>query len=300
MYELIIIGAGPGGITSAVYAARKGINFIVISQDVGGQTAWSGDVENYTGYQFITGPQLTQKFEEHMRQFNVELKSPESVKRVENKADVISVATDKDSYETKSLIIASGKQPRFLNVPGEEQFKNRGISYCATCDAPLFREKNVAVIGGGNSALDATLQLIKIAEKIYLININPQLGGDAIMRQKVEASQKVQIFNLAKTKEISGDKFVKAIKLEKDNKEISLDVQGIFVEIGSIPSCNFIDFVEKNKYGEIIIDAQNQTSAEGIFACGDVTNVLEKQIIIAAGEGAKAVLSAFRYLSQKK
>lgn len=300
MYELIIIGAGPAGITAAVYAARKGIDFIIISQDIGGQTAWSGDVENYTGYQFITGPQLTEKFEEHMRQFKVRLKVFEEVKKVEKKDATNFVTTDKNVYQAKTLIIASGKQPRFLNVPGEKEFKNKGISYCATCDAPLFRDKDVAVIGGGNSALDATLQLIKIASKIYLININPQLGGDAIMRQKIEASEKVKIFNSAKTTQVSGDKFVKGIKFEKDAKEISLDVQGVFVEIGSIPSCDFIDFIEKNKYGEIIIDAENRTNVEGIFACGDVTNVLEKQIIIAAGEGAKAVLSVFRYLSQQK
>ncbi len=300
MFELIIIGAGPAGITAAVYAARKGIDFIVISKDVGGQTAWSGDVENYTGYQFITGVQLTEKFEEHMRQFGVRLKVSEAVKKVEQKGGIISVVTDKNTYQTKTLIIASGKQPRLLNIPGEVEFKNRGISYCATCDAPLFKEKDVAVIGGGNSALDATLQLIKIASKIYLININTQLGGDAIMRQKVESSGKASVFNSAKIKEISGDKFVKAIKIEKDNKEIILNVQGVFVEIGSNPSCDFIDFVEKDKYGEIIIDAENKTNVEGIFACGDVTNVLEKQIIIAAGEGAKAVLSVFRYLSMKK
>ncbi len=300
MYELIIIGAGPAGITAAVYAARKGIDFVIISKDIGGQTAWSGDVENYTGYQFISGPQLTEKFEEHMRQFNVRSKVSEVVKKVEQKEGIIYVTTDKGSYETRTLIIASGKQPRFLNVPGEEEFKNRGISYCATCDAPIFKDKAVAVIGGGNSALDAILQLIKIASQIYLININPQLGGDLVMRQKAEASDKVRIFNSAKTKAVLGDKFVKGIKIEKDGEEILLDVEGVFVEIGSIPSCDFIDFAEKNKFGEIVVDAENKTSVEAIFACGDVTNVLEKQIIIAAGEGAKAVLSVFRYMSQKK
>jgi alkyl hydroperoxide reductase subunit F len=300
MYELVIIGAGPAGITAAIYAARKGIDFIIISKDVGGQTAWSGDVENYTGYQFITGVQLTEKFEEHVLQFDVKLKVGEAVKKVEKKGEVIFVTTDKNTYQSKTLIIASGKQPRLLNVPGETEFKNHGITYCATCDAPLFKDKSVAVIGAGNSALDATLQLIKIAKQIYLININPRLGGDAIMRQKVEASERVKIFNSSQTKEILGDKFVSAIKIEKDNKEVKLDVEGVFVEIGSIPSCDFIDFVEKNKYAEIVIDAENKTNVEGIFACGDVTNVLEKQIIIAAGEGAKAVLSVFRYLSRKK
>lgn len=300
MYELIIVGAGPAGITSSVYAARKGLDFIVVSKDLGGQTAWSGDVENYTGYQFISGPELTEKFEQHLRQFNVQLKIPEAVIKIEKKEETVYLTTDRNTYQTKTLIIASGKQPRFLNVPGEKQFKNRGVSYCATCDAPLFRDKAVAVIGAGNAALDATLQLIKIAAKIYLININPQLGADAIMRQKVEQSKKVQIFNSSQTKEILGDKFVKGIRITKDNQEIFFEVDGVFVEIGSVPSCDFIDFVEKNRYGEIVIDAENKTNIEGIFACGDVTNVTEKQIIVAAGEGAKAVLSVFRYLSQKK
>lgn len=300
MYELIIIGAGPAGITAAIYAARKQINFLIISQDIGGQTAISGDVENYTGYQFITGPQLTEKFEEHMRQFKVQLKSPESVTRIEKKSDFFEVTTNKDTYQTETIIIASGKKPRLLNVPGEKEFKNRGVSYCATCDAPLFPNKKVAVIGGGNSALDATLQLIKIAEKIYLININEKLGCDAIMREKVEVLDKVVIYNAAKTQAILGDNFVKAIKIRQADKDLTLEVQGVFVEIGSVPGVDFIDFVEKNNFGEIKIDAENKTNVPGIFAAGDVTDVLEKQIIIAAGEGAKAVLSVFRYLSVQK
>lgn len=300
MYDLIIIGAGPAGITAAVYAARKKIDFLIISQDIGGQTAWSGDVENYTGYQFISGPELTQKFEEHMRQFNVQLKSPETVVKIDRSDGIFRVTTNKAVYTAKSIIIASGKMPRLLNVPGEKEFKNKGVSYCATCDAPLFVNRQVAVIGGGNSALDATLQLIKIAKKIYLININPQLGGDAIMREKVEASDKVAIYNSSRTQAILGDNFVKAVKIKQEDKELTLNVQGIFVEIGSVPGVDFIDFVAKNKYGEIMVDAENKTNAAGAFAAGDVTDVLEKQIIIAGGEGAKAALSVFRYLSRKR
>jgi alkyl hydroperoxide reductase subunit F len=300
MYELIIVGAGPAGITAAVYAARKQIKFLIISQDIGGQTALSGDVENYTGYQFITGPQLTEKFEEHMRQFSVQLKSPETVTKIEKRDGFFIVITNRGQYDTKTIIIASGKRPRLLNVPGEKEFKNKGVSYCATCDAPLFGRKAVAVIGGGNSALDAVLQLVKIASKIYLINLNEKLGGDAIMREKVEASDKVTIYNSAQTQEILGDKFVKAIKIRQVDKDLTLEAQGIFVEIGSAPGVDFIDFVEKNKFSEIKIDAENKTNVEGIFAAGDVTDVLEKQIIIAAGEGAKAVLSVFRFLSMQK
>lgn len=300
MYDLIIIGAGPAGITAAVYAARKKLDFLIISQDLGGQTAWSGDVENYTGYQFITGPELTQKFGEHMRQFAVQLKAPETVTKIGKADGGFSVTTNKAAYTARSIIIASGKMPRLLNAPGEKEFKNKGVSYCATCDAPLFANRDVAVIGGGNSALDATLQLIKIAKRIYLININAKLGGDAIMREKAEASDKVTIYNSSQTVEILGDKFVKALKIKQQDRELTLNVQGVFVEIGSMPGVDFIDFVEKNKYGEIVVDAENKTNVAGIFAAGDVTNVLEKQIIIAAGEGAKAALSVFRYLSTQR
>ncbi len=299
MVDLIIVGAGPAGITAGVYAARKQINFIIISKDVGGQTALSADVENYTGYQFITGTELVAKFEEHLKQFNVQLKIDEGIRRISKSGKGFLVETEKSAYETRSVIIASGKRPRWLAVKGEEQFRNKGVSYCATCDGPLFSKKTVAVIGGGNSALDATLQMMHIALKVYLININPSLGGDPVMREKVEASPKVEILNGAVTKEISGDQFVKAIKVEQKGTLKELAVQGVFVEIGSVPNSEMIDFIAKNKNGEIIVDNLNRTNVPGIFAAGDVTDIPEKQIIVAAGEGAKSVLGVFRYLSQE-
>ena len=172
MYDLIIIGAGPAGITASVYAARKRLNFMVITKDIGGQTAWSGDIENYTGYQFITGPELTVKFEEHMRRYNVQMREDEEIIKLQKMGSSVWLKTAKgEECEAKTAIIASGKTSRELNVPGEKEFKNRGLTYCATCDAPLFAGKEVAVIGGGNSGLDAALQLMKIAKHIYLINI---------------------------------------------------------------------------------------------------------------------------------
>src|SRR3990167_2362556 len=158
MYDLIIIGAGPAGITASVYSARKKLDFLVITEDIGGQAAWSGDIENYTGYQFITGPELAVKFEEHMRKYDIELKENEGAIGLKKEGDIITVTTDKGKYEARSAIIASGKRTRELNVPGEKEFKNLGLTYCATCDAPLFSGRDVAVIGGGNSALDAALQ----------------------------------------------------------------------------------------------------------------------------------------------
>jgi NADH-dependent peroxiredoxin subunit F len=300
IYDLIIIGAGPAGITASVYAARKKLNFLVISLDIGGQAAWSGDIENYTGYQFITGPELAQKFEEHMRKYDTALKENEEVREVKKSGEVIQVTTNKADYQARSVIIASGKKSKELGVSGENEFKRRGLTYCATCDGPLFTGKDVAVIGGGNSALDAVLQLIKIAKQIYLINNADQLGGDLIMRQKVQEAKNVTILNNAFVTAVSGDKFVSAIKVKSRFGQQDLAVQGVFVEIGLIPNSGFVKDVEKNANNEIKINLHNQTNIPGIFAAGDVTDVPEKQIIIASGEGSKAALSAFRYLAQKR
>lgn len=300
IYDLIIIGAGPAGITAAVYAARKKMDALVIAKDIGGQAARSGDIQNYTGYQFITGPELAIKFEEHMRKFNFEIKENEEVKELTSRNEILSIKTEKDNYQAKTVIVASGKRSRELGVPGEQEFKNKGLTYCATCDGPLFTGRDVAVIGGGNSALDATLQMIKIANRIYVINKHENFKGDGIMQNKVRADKKVSIFNNSRVKEILGDSFVQAIKIEENKEEKILDVQGIFVEIGLIPNSDFAIDLEKNERKEIVVNQRNETNIPGVFAAGDVTNILEKQIIIAAGEGAKAVLGTFRYLSTRK
>jgi alkyl hydroperoxide reductase subunit F len=295
-FDLVIIGAGPAGIAAAVYSAREQLNFAVITGDIGGQTALSGAVENYIGYQFITGVDLTQKFEEHLRQFSIVLRENERVTHLEKQDHTFKIATAKGTYFARAVIIASGKKPKLLNVPGEAKFRNLGVTYCAVCDAPLFKDKDVAVIGGGNSALDATLQLMNIAKKIYLININPQPGGTALMRDKIASSTRVSVINNAHTEEILGEKFVTGVRVRAGKRHYEYAVGGVFVEIGSIPSSDFIDTVEKNPYGEIIVDLYNRTNVEGIFAAGDVTNIPEKQIIVAAGEGAKAALVAFKYI----
>lgn len=300
MFDLIIIGAGPAGITAAVYAARKRMNFLVITEDIGGQTAWSGDIENYTGYQFITGPELAAKFEEHMKKYGIEVKQGEGVAEIKKKGDIVSIKTNKGSYEARTAIIASGKRSKELGVPGEKEFKNRGLTYCATCDGPLFAGKDVAVIGGGNSALDAALQLVKIARHIYLINITSALTGDPIMQEKTKESNKITVLNDTRVTAVLGDKLVSGVRVKSKNEEKTLAVQGVFVEIGLIPNAEFTKDIDKNEDGEIKVDCYNRTNIPGIFAAGDVTNVPEKQIIIAAGEGSKAALSAFRYLIQSK
>jgi len=300
IYDLIIIGAGPAGITAAVYAARKKIDTLVVTKDIGGQAALSGDIQNYTGYQFISGPELAEKFEEHMRKFNFDIRENEEVTKLTAKQNNLLVKTKNDSYRAKTVIMASGKKSRELGISGEKEFKNKGLVYCATCDAPLFSGDDVAVIGGGNSALDATLQLMKIANYVYIINITDYLTGDGIMQEKIKGSKKVSILNNSRVIEILGDNFVNAIKIEKDKKVETLAVQGIFVEIGLIPNSNFAVNLNKTKSGEIKVNNKNETNIPGIFAAGDVTDVFEKQIIIAAGEGAKATLSVFHYLSSRK
>jgi len=303
MFDLIIIGAGPAGITAAIYAARRKINFLMLSLDLGGQASWSSDVENYTGMHFISGIELVKKFQEHIQDYNIKIKT-EEVLNIEKKGKSIYVKTEKQTYEAKAVIIASGKKPKKLNVPGEEKLIGRGISYCATCDAPLQKGKKVAVIGGGNSALDASLFLSKYAEKVYLLDINEKLGGDDVLRDRVLENKKIRLINKASVKEILGNGNVNGLKYLREGKESRLNVEGIFIEIGLIAGCSFADIVEKNKWGEIKIFRstktfeENLTNVPGIFAAGDITDIPAKQIIVAAGEGAKAFLAAIDYLNK--
>ena len=298
VYELIIIGAGPAGITAAIYAARKKMDLVVLTTNVGGQVTFSSEIENYTGFQYITGEELAEKFQEHLERHKFKLKM-EEVKKVEREEDRFRVTTDVGVYLGRTVIVATGRKPRELRVPGEARLKNRGVTYCATCDGPLFEGLDVAVVGGGNSGLEAVLQLIKIAKSIHLIEISPQLRADKVLVEKALASDKVDIWTDTRVMEIVGDNIVTGIKVQRKGEEILLPVRGVFVEIGSVPNSEIVDFVEKNRWGEIVVNCKCETSVPGLFAAGDVTNVPEKQIVVAAGEGCKAALSAFRYLSQK-
>lgn len=301
MHELIIVGAGPAGMTAAVYASRKKINTLLLSKDLGGQPLWTAGIENYMGYQFIEGPELMQKFEEQVKQFPVEQKIGQGVVALSQIDGGFEIRTDKDeSYQAKAVIIASGKRSRQLNVPGEAKLKGRGVTYCAICDGPLFAGDKVAVIGGGNAALEAADDMVKIAEHVYLVSITP-LTGDQILIDKLKDASNLTIFLEHEVVAIEGLSRVEEIRIRdsKSGEERKIDVGAVFVEIGLIPSSEFAKGITKlNKLDEIEVNCACETGVPGLFAAGDVTSVPEKQIVVAAGEGAKAALGAHRYLQR--
>ena len=303
-YDVAIVGAGPAGITAAVYCARKKLKTLVISKDIGGQAALSSDIENYTGFQFITGTELAKKFRQHMESFDdIDVKLGVEVICIDIDGKYFDVNTSKEKFRAKTVILATGRKPKLLGVPGEAEFKNKGVTYCATCDGPLFSGRKVAVIGGGNSALDACLQLTLIAEKIYLININAELNGDEILKEKVMNSENIEVLNNTATVEITGTKFVDGLRIlvDKEN-ERKLEVAGVFIEIGSVPvkEVGQCEGVELNESNEVRVNSRCETNVSGLFAAGDVTDVPQKQIIVAAGQGCIASLSAFDYIMKNR
>lgn len=287
--------------TAAVYVARKKLKSLIVSPNYGGQTLWASKVENYLGYQYITGVELMDKFKEQMKQFGID-ENTSLVTGLKQQGKKFVVETQEGKkFESKTVVIASGKLPRHLEVPGEKELIGRGVSYCATCDGPLFTGKEVVVVGGGNSALEATLQLSEIAKKVHLVS-RREWRADEIVQDKVRRASNVTLHMGFDTVKIEGKSLVSGliIRDKKTKKENRLDVQGIFVEVGSIPVSEFAsDLVEFNERGEIKVNCRAETSRPGVFAAGDVTDVPEKQIIIAAGDGAKAALGAYQYLVRR-
>ena len=299
-YDSIIIGGGPGGLAAAIYMARQKLSFLLLTDTIGGQTLWSSEVENYLGFHLINGSELVDQFKAHLKDYkdDFELKDGVRVASVmQDQKEFIIKLESGEEYRTKTVLVATGEKHRELNVPGEKVFYGRGVTYCATCDAPLFKDKTVVVVGGGNSAMEAALHLEKYAKHVTILTINEGLTGDTVMKKKIEEHQKISVLAKAKTTKIFGDTFVTGMEYETtDGKKEVLEVEGVFIEIGLIPVSGFIDIVRKNKWGEIEVDTQNATSVEGIWAAGDVTTVTEKQIAVAVGEGSKAALGIIRYL----
>jgi NADH-dependent peroxiredoxin subunit F len=299
MYELIIVGAGPAGMTAAVYAARKKLNTLLVSQDVGGQAIWASKVENYMGYQFIEGAELMRKFEDQVKLFPVDQKIGEEVATMAKSDGTFEIRTaGGDTYQAKSVILATGKHPRLLNVPGEEKLRGRGVSYCAVCDGPLFSQQSVAVVGGGNGALEAARDMTNIASHVYLVSLT-KITGDPHAYEKLKEDSKFTPFLETEVVEIKGSNRVEGVRIKdaRSGKENELPVGGVFVEIGRVPSSQLAkDLTGANGFGEIEVNRNCETSVPGLFAAGDVTDAPDKQIVIAAAEGAKAALQAQRYL----
>lgn len=287
--------------TAAVYAARKRIDTLLIGKDIGGQVLWTLGVENYMGYQYVEGAELMQKFEEQMKQFPLEQKIGPGVAAVSRLDTGLEIRADNaESYQARAVIIATGKRPRPLNVPGEERLKGRGVTYCAICDGPLFAGEKVAVIGGGNSALEAANDMVKIAEQVHLVSLTP-LTGDQVLIDRVKEASNLTVYLEHEVVEIDGSSRVEKITIRdlKTGEERKIEVGGIFVEIGLIPNSELVKgLVSLNRIGEIEVNRACETKIPGLFAAGDVTDVPEKQIVIAAAEGAKAALQAHKYLQR--
>jgi alkyl hydroperoxide reductase subunit F len=303
LYDVIIIGGGPAGLSAAVYAARKVLKTLLISKDIGGQLTWTYDVDNYLGFSLVQASDMIAKFDEHVRKYGIEKLVGVEVKELELAGKIKKVTTSGGkTYLAKTLIIATGKRPRPLGVPGEKQLVGMGVTYCSTCDAPLFADLDVAVAGGGNSALEAVMDLIKVARKVYLVSLT-SLTGDAALQDKVMGSSRVEAFIEHKVLRILGETTAEGIEIEplESGKARTLNVQGIIVEIGLLPNSELVvDTLKTNHTGEIVVDSSCQTGVAGVFACGDVTDVRFKQVIVAAGEGAKAALSANDFITNQR
>ncbi len=310
MYDYIIIGGGPAGVAAGVYSARKKLKTLLITESFGGQSIVSADIQNWIGDKHISGFDLAKKMEDHITSYSdiVDIKLGEkavSIKKIESKEIPgvydFEVSTDNGGvYVGKAIMLACGARRRKLGVPGEKELDGKGVAYCSTCDAPLFSGKEVAVVGGGNAGLEAAVDLIPYATKIYLLEYSDSLKGDPVTQEKIRTCGKAEIIFNSQSKEIVGDKFVSGLKYldRKTNQEKIINVQGVFVEIGSVPNSEMVkDLVSLDKYGQVIIDSKHgTTSLPGIFAAGDITDDPYKQNNISAGDAVKATLAAYSYI----
>ena len=302
-YDLLILGGGPAAMSAAVYAARKMMDLAIITKDFGGQVRETSEVENWLGFQSINAKDLADSFEEHVKSFDMAVSLGTAATEVKKEADTFKALTDDGKmYSSRTLILATGKRHRPLNVPGEKELVGRGVAYCATCDAPFFKGKKVVVAGGGNSAFTTAIDLLKVEADVTLVNFIKGWQADEALQERVKQTDRVSLLDYHQVVRIEGEGKVTAVvvKSREKEKDEKLDTDGIFVEIGLLPNNgSFKNLVELNEQGEVIVDCSCKTSVEGLFGAGDVTTVPHKQIVIAAGEGAKAALSAYNYLISK-
>jgi alkyl hydroperoxide reductase subunit F len=303
MYDIIIIGAGPAGYAAGIYAARREMKALIIGKESGGQLIWAADIENYPGFAQISNTDLIKKMEEHVKGLGVEIKNAE-VNKIEKKEDDFFVLyTNKDQYEAKTVIVAIGLTPRRLAIPGEEEFSGKGVSYCANCDGPIFRNKTVAVVGGGNAAMDAAEVMSKIAKQVYLIHRQEKFKAFAASLEEATERGNVEFILNSEVKEIIGSGKVEKLKLfnNKTNEKSELTVDGVFIEVGRIANTDIVKgLAERNEKMEILVNEKCMTTLPGLFAAGDVTQVSFKQITIACGQGTIAALAAYQYLQLKQ
>ena len=288
--------------TAGVFAGRKGLKTAIISKEFGGQANWTTDIENYMGFIEIDGQALMDRFEAQVREHRLEEITTDA-EMISKEGETFRVFTvDQGEYTGRTVIIATGKRPKTLNVPGEAEFRNKGVSYCSTCDGPLFQGVPVAVVGGGNSALKAVFDLNNYASEIHLISLT-ELTADAIFIDRLKNISKIKQYIKHTVVEIKGNKLMEGLVVEEleTRERFEIPAQGVFIEIGLDPNTEFLEgLVEKTKSGEIKIDCECKTNVPGLFAAGDVTTVPEKQIIIASGEGAKAAIKAWEYLLEQE
>ncbi len=303
MHDLIIIGGGPAGITAGIYAARKKLNTLLITKKWGEQIQASSEVENWPGEKHITGADLIRKMVDHLKVFDIDIKENTEVIDLEKQDENFQIRDNKDNeYQSRAVIISTGKVPRELNVPGEDEFKGRGVSFCSTCDAPMFKNKDVAVIGGGNVGFEMALDLTKYASKVYILEFLEKTQGDQLLKEKLENIDKVEIITNSAVKKFKGDKFLNSLTYENrdtgEDKEV--EVKGAFIAIGTTPKAGFAEgLVEYDDLGEIKTKRNTSTKTPGLFAAGDIIDTKYEQLIIAAGEGCKAALSAYDYLNKQ-
>ena len=316
IHDLIIIGGGPAGCAAAVYAARKQLKTLFLTESFGGQSIVSDDIQNWIGEVHIAGTDLAKKLETHVRGYAdmVDIRVGERAEKIREVrcrdknshrlCDFAVTTKDKETFEGKAVIITTGASRRKLGVPGEKEFDGKGVSYCSTCDAPLFRGRNVAVVGGGNAGLEAAIDLLPYAKKIYLLQRNGALKGDPKTQERVRSEKQITILYNAETVKILGEKMIAGLVYRdlKTNKEKTLAVGGVFVEIGSVPNSGLVkNLVKLDRAGQIVIDAKHaSTSRPGIFAAGDVTDDPYKQNNISVGDGVRAALAAYNYILERK
>ncbi len=300
-YDLVIVGGGPGGMSAGIYSARQKLKTLLITKSFGGQMVEKAvDIENYPGFEKIPGFELIAKMEEQMRKKGVEVLDDEIVQIKKDKdVFVFSTKTSKE-IEGKTAIIATGSEPRKLNVPGEKEFLGKGVSYCATCDGPLFGNKTIAIVGGGYAGFETALFMTAYAKKIYVLEYGSEIKAGKDVEDKASETGRIEVITSAQVKEIKGKDFVSQLSYIdlKTSQEKTLDVEGIFVQVGYQPATSFLEgFVQMNEKKEIIVNFENlETSVPGLFAIGDVNNGKAKQIIISCGQGARAAISAYEYI----